>query len=76
MYSLSITSHDDAVVNAHCAQIDYCHVGGVETTLLNLALLFAIVLVVLSAAITGLIIKACHRARRKKQTAHHEQGRG
>ncbi|MGZ3612075.1 MAG: hypothetical protein ACXVBU_18650, partial [Ktedonobacteraceae bacterium] len=38
-YALSITTHDDAVVNAHCAQINYCHVGGVETTLLNLAFL-------------------------------------
>lgn len=33
MYLLSITSHDDAVTNAHCAQIDYCHVGGIETGL-------------------------------------------
>ena len=71
-YAVSITTRDDAAANAYCAH-NYCHVGGIETFFLNLAFLFAIVLVLLSAAITGLIIKAYHWLRSKKQTAEHKQ---
>jgi disulfide bond formation protein DsbB len=71
-YWLPITSREDAQEIADCAH-RYCHVAGLNTVVLNLVLLYALVLVLLASLVTGLIRKAHQQARSKQEAAPHDE---
>ncbi|GAC1565853.1 MAG: hypothetical protein NVS2B2_37440 [Ktedonobacteraceae bacterium] len=55
-YWLPIVLQHDAETNAFCAT-HYCHVSGIELSLLTLFLLYAIVVVLLGSAISSFMVK-------------------